>query len=87
MKEFTQEQPVDGETILHCGHIDNDQTFHWWKFKHEIYFRRPDETVGTAAWICLCSDCHRKSKGDISKVEIKGDGIWNGNEPIITKNE
>lgn len=82
--EYAEEQPIDGETILHCGHIEGKR-LHWWKFAHEVYFRRPDGTVGTACWIAACPKCHRKSGGNGQNVEVRGDAIWTGDDPAIRK--
>lgn len=82
--DYAAEQPIDGETILHCGHVE-DKKLHWWKFAHEVYFRRPDGTVGTACWIVACSKCYRKARGDGQNVQIRGDALWTGDEPTIKK--
>ena len=58
MKNFTKEQPIDGENILHCGHLEGK--LHFWKFAHEVYFKRPDGTVGTCLWITACDSCFEK---------------------------
>lgn len=90
MNKFTKEQPLDGETILHCGHANEPNSsgkFHWWKFAHEVYFKRPDDSVGTAIWLCACENCCEKAQNNPLKIEIKGDSIWVGNDPHIIKNE
>lgn len=84
MKEFTKEQPLDGDVVLSCEHYLGE-TLHWWKFPHEVYFRRPDNTVGTACWLVCCDKCKNNSKGDVKNIEIKTDFVWNGNEPAIWK--
>lgn len=86
MKKFTKEQPIDGEIILHCAHMNNANKVHWWKFPTEVYFRRPDQTVGTAIWMAVCDKCQKKCAGDPSKIEIAGDLVWDGNDPVIYKN-
>jgi hypothetical protein len=82
-KEYTKEQPIDGETILMCGHTT--KTMHWWKMPHESYFRRPDGTTGTACWIVACDDCQKACGGNGLKIKVTKDGVWNGNEPEIYK--
>ena len=82
--EYAQHQPIDGEIILHCGHVENKK-LHWWKFPHEVYFRRPNGTVGTACWIAACPKCYRKANGLGQNVEVLGDAIWSGNEPAIRR--
>lgn len=86
MKEYTKDQPVDGETILSCGH-EQYGPYHFWKVPHEFYFRRPDGSVGTACWIMACNDCKEKCCGNASKIEIKEDFIWKGKEPAIWRNK
>ena len=83
--EFTPEQPIDGDTVLHCGHLEKAKRLHWWKFQHEIYFRRPDDTVGTACWIASCEKCFRKSGGNGTQIEIRGDSVWNGDDPVVER--
>lgn len=83
--EFTSEQPIDGETILHCRHIEKAKKMHWWKFAHEIYFRRPDGTVGTACWIASCHKCFVRSGGNGSKIDICGDSMWTGDDPVVKR--
>ena len=85
MKEFTKEQPMDGDNVLSCGHLDA-KIQHWWKFSHESYFRRPDGTVGTASWLVACEDCRNACGGDPTKIEVRTDAVWKGNEPAITEN-
>lgn len=83
MKEYTSKQPMNGETVMHCGHIDQGHKFHWHKFHNEVYFRRPDGSVGTSIWIVACDDCHNAAGGDGLKIDILGDSVWVGDEPII----
>ena len=87
MKKFAKEQPMDGETILHCGHLEGN--LHWWKFPHEVYFKRPDGTVGTCAWMAACNSCFEKSNNDPMKIDIVGDSTWTGDDPAIyeTRND
>ncbi len=76
---------MNGETVMHCGHLDG-YPMHWWKFEHEVYFRRPDKTVGTTIWLVACDCCHNNCGGDASKIQVRGDAVWNGDEPAITEN-
>lgn len=87
MKEYTAKQPVHGDVCLHCAHMFENpkKTHHWWKFQGESYFRRPDGTVGTASWVVACSDCYNNCDGDVSKIELTGDSVWQGNDPVIKR--
>ena len=77
-------QPRRGDRVVHCGHLDAPN-WHWWKVVG-LAFRRPDGTEGQADWICACVQCYEAAEKDPNKVQIRGDGIWQGNAPAVYEN-
>ena len=97
MVSFTKEQPKDGDTILHCGHLGlkflrgREPEFlqypaHWFKFAEPLRFERPDRTRGEAEWFAACEACFVRH-GEKVANHVRGDGIWTGDEPAIEKVE
>lgn len=82
-KEFTKVQPTNGEFCLHCGHLDHDTQFHFWMINGG--FVRPDGSVGRAKWLIACDPCFRMAKGDATRILVRGDATWLGDEPIVMK--
>jgi len=87
---FTKDQPKDGDTILHCGHLGRSAAYrppaHWFQFKGSAEFTRPDGTHGKAEWFAACEPCfvkHGKKVADFPR----GDAIWTGDAPTIVKDE
>lgn len=84
---FTKEQPKDGDTILHCGHLDHDQDrWRWFKFEKVIVFKRPDGIRGEAEWFAACEACFIKHGEKVADF-VRGDGRWTGDEPAIEEPE
>lgn len=85
MSEFAEHQPKDGDVVLNCGH--KNPHVHCWMVPGEagLKFRRPDNTMGVAKWIVACNDCFQKAGGDVKKIAISSDAIWQGDEPIFLK--
>lgn len=82
MSEFTEQQPKDGETVLHCGHLEG-QIHHFFQIGPEpTSFTRPDGTKGRANWIAICDSCFNQY-ALTPQACIRGDAQWKGNEPII----
>lgn len=81
-ENFAETQPKDGDTVLHCGHIDCPP-HHFWQC--DITFRRPDGTMGHATWIVACGPCFQKANGEGDKIAVRGDAKWRGNGPIVVK--
>jgi hypothetical protein len=80
--KWAKTQPKNGDTLLHCGHLDDENMgCHW--FGCDISFARPDGTTGRASWIAVCDVCYRTSGGDVQKVQIRGDATWMGDDPVI----
>jgi hypothetical protein len=77
---FTKDQPKDGDTILHCGHLGNNR--HWFKFESPVTFERPNKTRGQAEWFVSCDACFVIHGEDVAKF-VRGDGVWTGNGPIV----
>jgi len=83
---FVDDQPEDGDTILHCGHLCHDITAHWFKYVDPIGFMRPDRSCGQATWFAACEACFIRH-GQESPSFVRGDAVWSGNEPVIEKVE
>ena len=79
-RKLAKIQPVDGDTVIHCGHLDAD-IHHF--FQADTRFRRPDGSQGRAKFLVGCDDCFRKAGGKAKNLLIRGDGTWKGNEPIV----
>lgn len=79
---FTKDQPKDGDTILHCGHIRRNGQ-HWFKYADgPVRFIRPDKTFVTAEWYVACDACFIKHGEEVASFP-RGDGRWKGDEPFI----
>ena len=84
---FTQNQPKDGDCILHCAHAAKSGPGHFFKIPEPIHFRRPDGTEGNSEWIMFCEKCYKLSEGNGKFAElIAGDSTWMGDEPAIKFN-
>ena len=88
-KAFTDQQPGNGDTILHCGHLGPDtmapsRSAHWFKYEEAIRFERPDKSRGAADWLAVCDACFIKH-GD--KTPVRGDARWTGEAPVIERGE
>ena len=87
---FTKDQPQDGDTILHCGHLGRSKIVqhpaHWFKFDGHIRFERPDGSRGEAEWFAACEPCFIKH-GEKVANRARGDGVWTGDAPAIEKEE
>lgn len=82
---FTKQQPKHGDTIMHCGHIE-DCKMHWFQYETPIGFMRPDHTRGEAEWFAACERCFVKHGEKVVKF-VRGDGVWTGDAPAIEKEE
>jgi hypothetical protein len=76
---FAVEQPRDGETILHCGHVEG-LPHHWFQYRSPVQFTRPNGSVGKSQWLAICPACFQKH-GD--RAPVRGDGEMVGNAPVI----
>lgn len=87
MSEFTELQPREGETVLHCGHLDEPK-FHFFAFdgvgRVAVPFMRPDGTKGLATFMALCDSCFEKNATQPERC-IRGDAKWKGNVPFVKK--
>ena len=87
---FAKDQPKDGDTILHCGHLGRRKIVqhpaHWFKFDGPIQFERPDGSHGEAEWFAACEPCFIKH-GEEAANRVRGDGVWTGDDPAIEKVE
>jgi hypothetical protein len=78
---FAKDQPKDGDTIMHCGHLDRG-CMHWFKYDRAIKFTRPDGTRGEAEWFAACQPCFIKHGEKVIDF-VRGDDCWIGDEPAI----
>ena len=87
---FAKDQPRDGDTILHCGHLGRgarmEHAWHWFKFDAPTKFERPDGTRGEAEWFAACEPCFIEHGEKVTDF-VQGDGRWHGDEPAIEKPE
>lgn len=85
---FTEDQPKDGDTILHCGHLGQHKIVHrcahWFKFDWRIGFQRPDGSHGEAEWFAACEPCLIEH-GEKVTSRVRGDVLWIGDEPAIER--
>jgi hypothetical protein len=85
---FAKEQPQDGDTILHCGHLgrseDVTRSPYWFQYEAPIRFARPDETSGEAAWFMICEGCFLKHGHE---APVGGDIRWFGSDPVVYERE
>lgn len=93
---FTKDQPRDGDTILHCGHLDREvqlqRPMRWFKFDGRVPFIRSDGVLGASEWFAACGPCfieHGDELLDGGKIEsfVRGDSRWVGDEPAIEESE
>ena len=75
---FAPTQPIDGETVLLCGH--KSETWHWYLIPGGLRFVRPDGSEGTATWKVECDRCDRRYQG---RSDVRADAVWQGNAPVI----
>ena len=88
---FAEDQPKEGDTILHCGHLRARENIlsrpaHWFKFDWRIGFQRPDGSHGEAEWFAACEPCLIEH-GEKVTSRVRGDVIWMGDEPAIERVE
>lgn len=77
---FTKDQPKDGDTILHCDHLDGNRN--WFKLDGFQQFERPSGTCGQAEWFVACDACFFEHGEHVAQFP-RGDGVWTGNAPIV----
>lgn len=79
---FTELQPKDGQTVLHCEHVAIGGPGHFFTLGDGAPFTRPDGNKATAHWIAICDDCYALHwKTPIGAVSM--DSQWIGDEPVI----
>lgn len=89
-RPFAKYQPKDGETVLHCGHLEN-KPHHFFAMSdpskeiQPLVFQRPDGTTGRATWMVLCSQCFPKFC-DCPDKAMRADAKWIGDEPALREN-
>jgi len=77
---FTAQQPKDGDTIMHCGHVEG--CMHWFQYDRAIRFQRPDKTHGESSWFAACDACVVRH-GEKVMNYVRGDATWSGDAPTI----
>ena len=80
---MTISQPQDGDTVIHCGHVNNGP-HHF--FKVNMWFKPPGSRMKLkASWIIQCRDCIKtvpvNSKPD--NFTINAHDMWVGDNPVI----
>lgn len=80
-RKYAEQQPRDGEPVLHCGHIEKGIKHHFMLCPEYLDFARPDGTKGRARWVIQCESCF--SLMSRRGPAINGDTEWRGDEPII----
>jgi hypothetical protein len=84
-KSFSDQQPKDGDTIMHCGHLDRGR-MHWFQYERPLRFERPDGTRGEAEWFAACQPCYARHGEKVTQF-VRGDGRWTGDAPVIEEVE
>jgi hypothetical protein len=51
-------------------------------FLSKFTFTRPDGSDGNCTWAVICDECYKNQKRG-QQFLIGGDGIWQGNAPVI----
>ena len=82
---FAKQQPKHGDTIMHCGHVD-DRKMHWFEYETPVGFMRPDQTRGESKWFAACASCFVKHGAKVMKF-VRGDRIWKGDAPTFEEEE
>lgn len=85
---WTKEQPKDGDTVLHCGHLEGPTTHHFFKLTGEASdgsakFKWPDGTWDKARWMSLCDSCFEIHAQDPGGARIRGAATWEGDAPGV----
>jgi hypothetical protein len=90
MSYYAQQQPKDGDIVLHCIHLRQSPNGHFFFFSKKMLFTRPDGTTGSAEWVSLCQECVDETGGQPTQLKvdeifsrIAADSTWKGNEPAI----
>jgi len=87
VSKFTQQQPKDGDVILHCAHLLETDAAHWYKVP-EVEFLSPEGEKGVSEWIGICNECFMANPNParIEDFPIAGHNTWMGDDPIIEVN-
>lgn len=80
MPKYAEHQPRDGDLILHCGHL-RKRRHHFYFVPEGSEFTRPDGSTGSARWFMCCDRCFR-SRGP--RFLVRGEVVWQGDEPYVT---
>ena len=81
--EYSKKQPKDGDRVVHCGHLDAEELH--FIFMHGFKFRRANGSIESADWLVCCTPCFRAGNGNPTHIQIRGGGIWKGDDPIVEK--
>jgi hypothetical protein len=84
---FAKQQPIDGEIVTHCGHLEN-KPHHFFGFGPDLplmTFTRPDGSKFPSRWMVLCKKCFNRHS-DAPEKCIRADSMWVGDEPAIKEN-
>ena len=84
MNEYTEEQPKDGDIVLHCNHLDNPP-LHFFKCVKPITAVGPDGESTIIQWLVCCNTCMLLHGADVGKIAWNQLSTWKGDEPFIEK--
>lgn len=77
-----REQPKEGDSVLHCGHMDG--RVHVASVPEGARRQRcPDGEVRDVLWLLACDDCYMQALGDWRKVLFYESASLRGNSPIL----
>lgn len=82
------DQPKIGELVLHCLHIPEEGNVDVITFQspEALAFKRKDGSRGLTNWIICCHDCFTESEGDVNRLKLPGETIWNNKIKYYTEN-
>jgi len=91
IKRFPDEQPREGDIILHCAHPYGRGPFRWYWVQEPdggpTEVEAPTGVRLQVHWIALCSDCEVESMRTGRDVEafVRGHRVWSGDALVIQK--
>jgi len=85
--KYSDDQPMQGEIILGCGHMKEVEIWGWFQIPKGIRFERPDGSFDVATWVVQCKACAPTPSEDGSytseNFKIFEDFVWQTNIPIL----
>jgi len=85
--KFTEQQPKDGDTVLHCEHLPEADNVHWFRVPGTKFISPSGET-GEAEWIGICAECFLANPNPqkLEEFPVAGHSTWIGDDPAIEVN-